>query len=470
MQKYYLAIDIGASSGRHILGSVINKKIYLEEVYRFENSMEEIEGTYCWNTEKIFNHILEGMKKCKEIGKIPVSVGIDTWGVDFVLLDKQEKRLGEAVGYRDQRTKEMPSLLSKIISEQEIYQRTGIQRQVYNTLYQLMSLQESVYRATSDNNLLSYQKKANLLEQAESLLFTPDYYHFLLSGVKCQEYTIASTSMLLNAHTNTWDYELIEQLELPRHLFKELTLPGTVIGELLPKIREEVGYNSLVVAPAAHDTASAVAAIPSTEKDVLYISSGTWSLMGIEAEEPNCSEACRRAGFTNEGGYNHRHRILKNIMGLWMIQSVRKEIAKELSYAEICTGAEKETITSIVDCNDESFLAPASMVQAVQEFCQRSNQQIPEGIYELAAVIYNSLAKCYASSLNEIELLTGKQYNIIHIIGGGSNATYLNELTAKYTGREVAAGPGEATAIGNLIVQMIAAKEFTTLEEGRKCI
>ncbi len=470
MQKYYLAIDIGASSGRHILGSVNNQKICLEEIYRFENSMEEIEGTFCWNTEKIFYHILEGMKKCKEIGKIPISVGIDTWGVDFVLLDKQDKRIGEAVGYRDQRTKEMPSLLSKIRSEQEIYERTGIQSQVYNTLYQLMSLQESVYQANAANEPSFYQKNKDSLEKTESLLFTPDYYHFLLSGVKSQEYTIASTSMLLNAHTKTWDYELIEQLQLPKHLFQELIMPGTIIGELQPKIQEEVGYNCHVVAPAAHDTASAVAAIPSTEKAVLYISSGTWSLMGIEAEGPNCTDECRRAGFTNEGGYNHRYRILKNIMGLWMIQSLRKEVAKDLSYAEICTGAEKETITSIVDCNHESFLAPKSMVQAVQEFCQRSNQQIPEGIYELAAVIYNSLAKCYASSLDEIEKLTGKHYDKIHIIGGGSNATYLNELTAKYTGREVVAGPGEATAIGNIIVQMIAAKEFASLEEARLSI
>lgn len=470
MQKYYLAIDIGASSGRHILGSVINQKLCFEEIYRFENSMEEVAGTFCWNTERIFYHILEGMKKCKEMGKIPVSVGIDTWGVDFVLLGKEDKRIGEAVGYRDQRTKEMPSLLTKIISEQEIYERTGIQSQVYNTLYQLMSLQKAAYLATTDNSSINYQKNKSLLEQAENLLFTPDYYHFLLTGVKSQEYTIASTSMLLNVHTNTWDYELIEQLKLPKHLFKELTMPGTMIGGLQPKIQEEVGYNCQVVAPAAHDTASAVAAIPSTEKDVLYISSGTWSLMGIEAEKANCSAACRKAGFTNEGGYNYRYRILKNIMGLWMIQSVRKEIAKELSYAEICTGAAQKTITSIVDCNDESFLAPNSMVQAVQEFCQRTNQQIPEGIYELAAVIYNSLAKCYASALNEIEKLTGKHYNKIHIIGGGSNATYLNELTAKYTDREVVAGPGEATAIGNLLVQMIAAKEFATLEEGRKSI
>jgi rhamnulokinase len=455
MQNYYLAVDIGASGGRHILGSVVDNKICLEEVYRFENGMEKVEGSLCWNTEKIFHEILTGMKKCKELGKIPVSVGVDTWGVDFVLLDSEDKLIGNAVGYRDHRTDPMPDELEKLIPAQEMYERTGIQSQVFNTVYQLMAVK---------------QEHPEYLKRAESLLFTPDYYHFLLSGVKKQEYTIASTSMMVDVHTNNWDYELIKQLGFSKKLFQELQMPGTPVGGLRPGIREKVGYDCMVVAPASHDTASAVAAVPSVKKDTLYISSGTWSLMGIEAEKPSCQEQWRLAGFTNEGGYNHRYRILKNIMGLWMIQSVRKEIGAGTSYAEICEKASRESIASIVNCNDQSFLSPDSMVEAVKGYCERTAQQVPQTLTEIAAVIYNSLAKCYAITLEEIEQMTGRHYDDIHIIGGGSNATYLNELTAKYTGRRVIAGPSEATAIGNLICQMIEAHEFSSLEEARKSI
>ncbi|HWT76230.1 MAG TPA: rhamnulokinase [Mobilitalea sp.] len=455
MPNYYLAIDIGASGGRHILGSFTEGKISLEEVYRFENGMEKINGSLCWNTQKIFQEIIAGMKKCKEIGKIPISVGIDTWGVDFVLLDNEDKMIGNAVGYRDHRTQEMPGELEKIIEPQKLYERTGIQSQVYNTIYQLMAIKKD---------------HPEQLEQAKKLLFTPDYYHFLLSGEKKQEYTIASTSMLVNVHTNAWDYELIEQLGFPAKLFKELQLPGTPVGSLRPEIRDELGYDCMVVAPASHDTASAVAAVPSTEKDTLYISSGTWSLMGIETNTPNCSEECRLAGFTNEGGYNYQYRMLKNIMGLWMIQSVRKEIGGGISYGELCEKASRETIASIVNCNDSSFLAPESMVEAVQEYCRKTGQQVPQTLPQIASVIYNSLASCYATALEEIERLTGKYYKSIHIIGGGSNAAYLNELTARYTGRTVVAGPSEATAIGNLVCQMLHNKEFSSLEEARKVI
>ncbi len=455
MQKYYLAIDIGASSGRHILGYVADGKVCLEEIYRFENGMEKRNGTLCWNTEKLFDEIKEGMKKCKEADKIPVSMGIDTWGVDFVLLDEEDKLIGEAVGYRDHRTEKMPREVEEIISAQELYDKTGIQSQVYNTIYQLMAVKK--------NN-------PEYLERAESFLMTPDYYHFLLTGMKLQEYTIATTSQLVNAYTKEWDYELIAALGLPNNLFHSLKAPGTPVGNLRPEIRDYVGFDCLVVAPASHDTASAVAAVPSKEKDNLYISSGTWSLMGIETDKPNCSKDCRRAGFTNEGGYNNRYRFLKNIMGLWMIQSVRKEIGAGISYAELCKRAAKEKITSLVDCNDSSFLAPDSMVDAVKEFCEKTGQQVPESLYELAAVIYNSLAKCYSKTLKEIEGLTGKTYQRIHIIGGGSNADYLNQLTASYTGREVIPGPAEATAIGNLLCQMINDKVFPSLEEARKCI
>ena len=455
MQTYYLAVDIGASSGRHILGSLVDNKICLEEVYRFENGMEENNGMLCWNTEKLFCEIMEGMKKCKDLGKIPISMGIDTWGVDFVLLDKTGNKIGEAVGYRDHRTEHIPEEIKDLISEDELYERTGIQSQVYNTIYQLMAVKKS---------------NPEYLELADTMLMTPDYYHFLLTGVKKQEYTIASTSQLVNVSDRDWDYELIEKLGLPKKLFQQLASPGTLVGNLKPTIREAVGYDCKVICPASHDTASAVVAIPSIKKDNLYISSGTWSLMGIESDIPNCSIQSRLAGFTNEGGYGNSYRFLKNIMGLWMIQSVRKEIGEGKSYAEICESASKEEIDSVVDCNDISFLSPHSMVEAVKEYCKKTGQQIPQSLSELAAVIYNSLAKCYASTTDEIEQLTGKHYDCIHIIGGGSNAEYLNQLTGRYTGRKVHAGPSEATAIGNLICQMIQDGTFLNLSDARKCI
>jgi rhamnulokinase len=454
-QPYYLAIDLGASGGRHILGNINNDKICLEEVYRFDNGMEKMNGSLCWGTEKLFREIITGMKKCGEAGRLPISVGIDTWGVDFVLLDKNDQIIGNAVGYRDRRTQGIPEEVDEIITPQNMYERTGIHSEIYNTVYQLMAIKK-------------YHPEQ--LEEAEYLLMTPDYYHFLLTGVKKQEYTIATTTQLVNAHTHTWDYELIERLGLHRKLFGELIPPGTPVGMLRPEVREQIGYDCMVIAPASHDTASAVAAIPSTEKDALYISSGTWSLMGIETEDANCTLACRRAGFTNEGGYNYRYRLLKNIMGLWMIQSVRKEIGEGIPYAEICDKASKETISSILDCNDVSFLSPDSMTDAIKTYCRKTGQQVPEGLYQIAAVVYNSLAKYYADTLKEIEKLTGKHFDRIHIIGGGSKAAYLNELTAKYTGREVITGPAEATAIGNLISQMLHFDVFKSLQDARKII
>lgn len=455
MHKYCLAIDIGASGGRHILGWFEDGRIRFEEVYRFDNGMEYVDGSYCWNTERIFKEILAGMKKCREIGKIPYSVGIDTWGVDFVLIDREGNAVGKAVGYRDSRTAGYPSKLDGLISPQEMYERTGIQSQVYNTIYQLMSVKD---------------REPDLLDKADMLLFTPDYYCFLLSGVKGQEYTIASTSMLLDVYKKTWDNDIIDRIGLPGKLFREIHMPGTLLGNLSGRVRETVGYDCKVVSVASHDTASAVMAVPNCDRDTLYISSGTWSLMGIESETPNCTERCRLGGFTNEGGYQGRYRILKNIMGLWMIQSVRREIGGSMSYKEICDMASKESIPSIVDCNDICFLAPESMVNEVKDYCARTGQQVPQTLGEIACVIYNSLAKCYADTLREIENITGRNYPCINIIGGGSKASYLNDLTREFTGRKVIAGPAEATAIGNIMCQMISCGELGSLEEARKCI
>ena len=455
MEKYYLAVDIGASSGRHMLASMKDGKMQLEEVYRFPNGMDNKNGTLCWDVRRLITEIKNGLKKCKEIGKIPVSMGIDTWGVDYVLLDMNDNILDDTVGYRDSRTEGMDEKVYEVIPPDDLYARTGIQKQIFNTIYQLMAVKQS---------------HPEYLEQAETILMIPDYFNFLLTGVKKNEYTEATTGQLISPKTSDWDYELIDMLGYNSEMFLPVSMPGTVVGDFTEEVQKEVGFNCTVVLPAAHDTGSAVLAVPTNDDDAVYISSGTWSLMGIERKEADCSMESMKANFTNEGGYDHRFRYLKNIMGLWMIQSVKKEFTEDLSFAEICDMASKETISSVVDCNDDCFLAPESMIGAVRKFCRDTNQQVPETVGEISSVIYNSLAKCYGDTVEEIEAITGKKYSTIYVVGGGSNAGYLNELTAKYTGRKVSAGPSEATAIGNIIVQMLHDGVFANLVEARTCV
>lgn len=453
---YYLAIDIGASSGRHILAHLEEGKMVLEEVHRFPNGMVEKDGELVWDVEELFAQIKLGMKKCAELGKIPVSVGVDTWGVDFVLLDREGSRIGNAVAYRDGRTKGMDEEVYKLIPEDELYARTGIQKAIFNTVYQLMALKT---------------KKPEYLEKAETLLMMPDYFHYLLSGVAVTEYTEATTGQLITPDTKEWDMELIEKLGYPKRIFRKIVAPGTEIGSLADSVREEVGFDCKVVVPATHDTGSAVLAVPTDSDDALYISSGTWSLMGTELMKADCSPESRANNLTNEGGYDYRFRYLKNIMGLWMIQSVRHELHDRYSFAELCRMAEEEQdIMSLVDANDACFLAPENMTKAVQDYCRRTGQQVPETPGETARVIYRSLAECYGQTVREIEKNTGKTYDSIHVIGGGSNAAYLNRLTAQATGKTVYAGPGEATAIGNIMAQMIKAGELTGLAAARKCV
>ena len=454
-KKYFLAIDIGASSGRHILGSLNEGKIELEEVYRFWNGMDEVDGTLCWDLDRLFNEIIKGMKKCKEIGKIPESVGVDTWGVDYVLLDEKDQIIGKAVGYRDHRTDRMDEEVYKIISEDDLYARTGIQKAIYNTIYQLMAVKKT---------------HPEQMAKAKAMLMIPDYFHFRLSGKKVQEYSEATTSQLLNPDSREWDYELIDMLGFNKEIFQKIYMPGTFVGTLTEEVRALVGYDCRVVLPPTHDTASAVMAIPTNEQNTCYISSGTWSLMGVETDKPNCSAKSKEADLTNEGGYGGKITYLANIMGLWMIQSVRNKLAPDMGYGELCDKASGETIASIVDCQDPSFLSPDDMVIAVQDYCKKTGQQVPKTLYELAAVIYNSLAACYAHKLTTIESMTGIKYNKINIIGGGSNAAYLNELTAKRTGVAVHAGPGEATALGNILAQMIENGLFADLREARECV
>lgn len=455
MGKYYLAVDIGASSGRHMLGSLEDGKLHLEEVYRFPNGMKQVDGALCWDVEALFYEIKEGLKKCREIGKIPSFMGIDTWAVDYVLLDGKDQILGKTYGYRDSRTNGMDEKVYESVSLEDLYARTGIQKQIFNTIYQLMAVK---------------QKNPKLLEGAESMLLIPDYFHFLLTGVKRTEYTNATTTQLVSPVTKNWDYELIDRLGYPRKIFGEISKPGSYVGNFRKEIQEEIGYDCQVILPATHDTGSAVAAIPTTGDDALYISSGTWSLMGTELPAADCSTESMKRNLTNEGGYDYRFRYLKNIMGLWMIQSVRKEFEQEYSYSYICDQASRQTISSIVDCNDDSFLAPASMIDAVKAYCEKTRQQIPRNEWEIAAVIYNSLGRCYAETIDQIEQMTGRKYDRIYVVGGGSNAEYLNQVTAKYTGRTVCAGPGEATAIGNLLVQMLYNQEFADLRAARACV
>ena len=454
-ERYYLAIDIGASSGRHMLSHIQDGKIVLEEIYRFSNGMEEKNGHRIWNVDQLFDEILVGMKACAGLGKIPYSMGIDTWAVDFVLLDRKDRILGDAIAYRDSRTVGMDSKVYEIIPEEELYRRSGIQKQIFNTIYQLMAVKEQT---------------PDLLEKAESMLMIPDYFHFLLTGKKVQEYTNATTTQLVDPETKDWDFELIKRLGYPRRMFQKIQNPGYDLGTLTEEVQTRVGFNCRVLLPPTHDTASAVMAVPTQEETALYISSGTWSLMGTELLKADCSTRSMAHNLTNEGGYDYRFRYLKNIMGLWMIQSVRKEMAPDMSFGEICDLASKAQIHTIIDVNDDRFLAPENMTEAVRTVCREGGQQVPQDIAEVAAVIYNSLAKCYADTAKEIEQLTDREYKQIHVVGGGANAEYLNRLTAEATKKTVYAGPTEATAIGNIAAQMTAAGELKGLMDARRCI
>jgi len=452
---FFVAIDIGASSGRHMLGSIENGQLVLTEIHRFPNEIKKHNGQQIWDINALFEEILTGLKKCAEMGVHPISVSIDTWGVDFVLLDEDMKMIGPAVAYRDSRTDGMFEEVARHIPDKDLYARTGIQKMSFNTIYQLMAVKT---------------QSPDMLARAHRLLFLPDYLHYLLSGVARTEYTIASTSGLLNAASRSWDDEIIAACGFPRSIFGEIVPPGTVLSELTTDIQRKAGFNCKVVMPACHDTASAVMAVPAVSAEPLYISSGTWSLMGVERPAPDCSVASQAANFTNEGGYGYRYRYLRNIMGLWMIQCVKKELNDEYSFAQLCEMAEESAIASVVDVNDSRFMAPDSMTNAIQAVCTENGQPVTKSPGELAAVIYNSLAICYRDTVKELESLTGKTYNDIYIVGGGSNAEYLNNLTAKYTGKTVHAGPSEATAIGNIAAQMIAHGSFADLQEARACI
>lgn len=453
--RTYLSVDIGASSGRHILGWIEAGRLRLEEIYRFENKLVRKNGRLCWDMEHLAEEVLRGLERCRELSKIPDSIGIDTWAVDFLLLDGEGNPLGDAVAYRDSRTQGMDKLVEALVSPQELYARTGIQKQDFNTIYQLMAVKT---------------QEPELLDQARRLLMVPEYLTYRLTGKLENEYTNATTTGLVNAETKSWDRELLDRLGYPARLFGELRQPGYRVGGFTQAVKDRVGFDCDVLFPATHDTGSAFLAVPAKEGGV-YLSSGTWSLLGTELTDPITTEESRRCNFTNEGGYQYRFRYLKNIMGLWMLQSIRREAGPDLSFDALERAArEEEGFPSRVDVNHSCFLAPDNMGEAVRALCEQTGQPEPGSLGELASCVYHSLAESYAASVKELSALTGKRYTAVNVVGGGSRDGYLNQLTANATGLPVYAGPTEGTALGNLIVQMLAAGEFPDLAAARKAI
>ena len=428
---YCLAIDIGASSGRHILGEYVNGEIKTTEIYRFDNGIKDIGGTLCWDIEYLVKQVIEGIKQCGKQGFIPDTVAIDTWGVDYVLLDENEKEILPAVSYRDNRTVGIPEKVNEIISREELYAKTGIQRANYNTIYQLYCDMQS-----------------GKLDRAEHMLLMPEYLSFKLTGIVKSEYTISSTTSLLNAESRNWDNDIIEALGFKRSLFKDINMPGTVVGTLVQEIKEYVGFDTMVVFAPAHDTASAVAACD-LKGHGMYVSSGTWSLIGAKNNYPVLSSEAMNANFTNEGGANNTYRFLKNIMGMWLFQNIRKNLDKKYTYDEMMYMAMQSNYTATFDPNDQRLVAPVNMINAVRDcLCE---PQLP--IADVINSVYHSLAKSYAKVVDEVESITGERVDSINIVGGGSKDTYLNSLTEKYTGKPVVTGPVEATALGNLKTQ-----------------
>ena len=450
--KYYLAIDIGASSGRHILAHLENGKMITEEIYRFQNGPETLQAFdgkehLMWTPDRLYGEILNGLKRAKEIGKIPYSVGIDTWGVDYALLDENDNAIGGVYCYRDHRTQETIPAVHEIIPFEELYAKTGIQFSTFNTVYQLL-----------------HDKNTGRMAKAKSFLMLPDYFHFRLTGVKKQEYTNATTTGMVNAVTHTWDEEILEKLGYDKSLFGQLTMPGTEVGEFTDEVAQFVGYKAKVVLPATHDTASAVLAAP-LDGQTPYISSGTWSLLGVEQNFAHTSAAAREAGYSNEGSLNGTFRLQKNIMGLWMIQQVRHELGDKYSFAELADMARANPVPYEINVNEQKFMAPESMIDEINGAV---GKQLSVG--EMAYVIFNNLARDYDLSLRALEEVTGEKYETLNIIGGGSKNMLLNELTATRTGKKIVTGPAEGTAIGNFMMQMVGSGELASVQEGRKII
>ncbi len=445
---YYLAIDIGASSGRHILGELKEGRLETTEVYRFENGFKEQNGTLIWDIEQLTKDVVAGIAECKKIGKIPETVAIDTWGVDYVLFDKDDKEILPCVSYRDSRTSTAVDEVFAVVSKVELYKKTGIQTQPYNTIFQLWC-----------------DKKSGKLQNAKRLLMMPEYLSYRLTGVMKNEYTNASTTGLVNAKDKTIDKEICKRLGINADIFGSLNLPSTYIGNFTDEVVAKVGFDAQVIFCPSHDTASAVAACPVDENSV-FISSGTWSLVGTENLYPVTTPAAMEANFSNEGGINYRFRFLKNIMGMWLFQNIRKNLDKKFTYDEMMQMAMESDYDKLIDPTDDCFLAPENMVEAIRIYL--GEPELPIG--DVLKSVYISLATSYKNTVEEIEQVAGKRVDRVAIVGGGSKDKYLNKLTKEYTGRRVTVGPTEGTAIGNLIAQLMYMNKSINLSAARKIV
>lgn len=455
MTDTYIAVDIGASSGRLILSEKDSSgKIRLEEIHRFKNGFTNTSGTDYWDADHLIKELLIGLEKVKQQGIDDCYVGIDTWGVDYCLLDKQGQALSQPVSYRDSRTDHAMTEFDRSFSLRVLYEKTGIQLQPFNTVFQLL------------------KEDRETLKQAEQLLLMPDYLGYVFTGKAVLEKTNASTMQLMNLETRKLDEDVLTAIAVDKKLFPDPVEPGSILGPILKEKFSEYDLpNATFITIASHDTASAVVGTPGKGDNWAYISSGTWSLMGVEIENGLSTKEAYDANFTNEWGVQGTIRFLKNIMGMWLIQEVARMQEYQYSYPELAElASQEEAFVSLIDVNDQRFLNPRNMITEIQDYCREMNQRVPEKAGELARCIYDSLALCYAVELEKLEKITGRTITQLHIVGGGSNNDFLNQLTADACGIAVLAGPGEATAIGNIIVQMVATEGFGTLEEGREGI
>ncbi|GHT06181.1 L-fuculose kinase [Bacteroidia bacterium] len=458
----YLAIDLGAGSGRAIVGNIRDNRIELDEVHRFSNRQIRLGDTLYWDFPALFAEIKQGIFKAVQKGYSIQSIAVDTWGVDFGLLDKQGRLLSNPVCYRDARTQGILQEAFKKISKEKLYESTGNQLMEINTVFQLFSLVQS------DNPQLAI---------ADKLLFTPDLVNYFLTGFIGNEYTIASTSQLLNAKSRTWEPAIFEALHIPQQLMSPIVFPGTVIGKLRPEIAAETGAEDVnVIAVGSHDTASAVAAIPaSADENWAFLSSGTWSLLGIELDKAITTPEAMENNFTNEGGVGNKIRFLTNITGLWLLQCLMSEWEKEagnpVSYEyllEKCTQA--TDFQSIVNPDDAAFVNPSSMSKAIVDYCIRTQQTAPKTKGEFTRCVLQSLALKYASAIESLKKCTHQTITKLYIVGGGSKNELLNQYTADAAGVEVVTGISESTVLGNVIQQAISGGQISGIEEGRKIV
>jgi rhamnulokinase len=465
-QRSYLAIDIGASSGRHVAGLFDGQRLTLKEVYRFENGPVQAADRLYWNLLAQWQEIRRGLRAAAaaDLGEI-ASVGVDTWGVDFGLLGRGDELLGNPVAYRDSRTDGLLEAAFQVVLREEIFRQTGLQFMQFNTLYQLWAMR---------------RMNSPLLDVAESLLMMPDLFHWLLTGVKSNEQTNATTTQFFNPQTGDWAADLLQQFDLPAKILGPLSQPGTKLGPLRSSVAKDTGLAKVqVILPGTHDTASAVAAVPaespvSGKPNWCYISSGTWSLMGVEVPRPIVNEKCRSLNFTNEGGIGGSTRLLKNIGGLWLVQECRRvwsEAGKNHSWDDLTRlAAAAKPLVSIIDPDHAAFLAPANMPEAIRDYCRQTNQPVPADEGATIRCALESLALRYRQVLTWLEELVGGRIETIHIVGGGTQNRQLCQATADACRRVVLAGPVEATAIGNVVVQAISAGEVGSIEDARAVV